>query len=40
MAQVKKHSKKNQFFHNIIQVIDWTIIDMALKKVYTKGLIG
>ncbi len=37
-AYVEKHSKKNHFFNEVKELIDWAEIDRELKKVYTKGL--
>ncbi len=35
---VEKHSKKNQFFNQVKDIINWLEIDKALKKVYKVGL--
>ena len=35
---VDKHSKKNEFFSQINELINWKPITTKLKKIYTKGL--
>ncbi len=35
---VEKHSKKNQFFNQVKDIVNWLEIDKALKKVYKVGL--
>ena len=35
---VEKHSQKNQFFSQVDALIDWTPIEVELKKIYTRGL--
>ncbi len=37
-AYVEKHSQKNHFFNHVKEIINWTEIDKALKKVYKIGL--
>jgi len=37
-AYVEKHSKKNHFFNQVKELIDWEELNRELKKVYTKGL--
>lgn len=37
-AYVERHSKKNPFFPQIDQLINWEPIESKLTKIYTKGL--
>ncbi len=35
---VDKHSRKNEFFSQINEYVNWELIASKLKKIYTKGL--